>query len=231
LPGRHPVLVAKQLLSMAWLAPATCSSTCSPTPVSPRRSRATRWHSPYSLRATAPGTPAAHPRADRPTPRRAPARRHDKERTRSDERRHYVEVPDSRPRRADSTCSPTHSRSSKPLRGRVVHCVFPAQSRQRYRLPGLNPTVCHGRSRAGNDRKLPSPRQRTCPEVPIDPCRGEPFRAENGARPPVDVVVAWSLEAVQKSGAGSCAVGRCVCFEHEDQICRSLQLLRVTAPR
>src|SRR4051794_13018561 len=69
------------------------------------------------------------------------------------------------------------------------------------------------------------------PEVPIDPCRGEPFRAENEARPPVDVVVAWSFEAVLKSGAGSCAVGRCVCFEHEDQICPSLQLLRVAAPR
>src|SRR3954462_12647280 len=24
------------------------------------------------------------------------------------------------------------------------------------------------------------------------PCRGAPFRAENGGRPPVDVVVAWS---------------------------------------
>src|SRR3954454_7120491 len=46
-------------------------------------------------------------------------------------------------------------------------------------------------------------------------------------RPPVDVVLTWSCEAVLKSGAGSCAVGRCVCFEHEDQICRSLQLLRV----
>ena len=68
-------------------------------------------------------------------------------------------------------------------------------------------------------------------EVPFDPCRGEPFRAENGLRPPVDVVVAWSFEAVLKSGAGSCAVGRCVCFEHEDQICRSLQLLRVAAPK
>jgi hypothetical protein len=29
-------------------------------------------------------------------------------------------------------------------------------------------------------------------------------------------VVAWSCEAVLKSGAGSYAVGRCVCFEHED---------------
>ena len=67
------------------------------------------------------------------------------------------------------------------------------------------------------------------PEVPFDPCRGEPFRAENELRPPVDVVVAWSFEAVLKSGAGSCAEGRCVCFEHEDQICRSLQLLRAVA--
>jgi hypothetical protein len=68
-------------------------------------------------------------------------------------------------------------------------------------------------------------------EVPFVPCRGEPFRAENEARPPVDVVVAWSFEAVLKSGAGSCAVGRFVCFEHEDQICRSLQLLRVAASK
>jgi hypothetical protein len=29
-------------------------------------------------------------------------------------------------------------------------------------------------------------------------------------------VVAWSSEAGLKSGAGSCAVGRHVCFEHED---------------
>jgi hypothetical protein len=54
------------------------------------------------------------------------------------------------------------------------------------------------------------------PKVLDVPCRGEPFRAENGARPPVDVVVAWSFEAVLKSGAGSCAEGRHVCFEHED---------------
>src|SRR4029453_2189588 len=32
-----------------------------------------------------------------------------------------------------------------------------------------------------------------------------------------------------KSGAGSCAVGRCVCCEHEDQIHRSLQLPWVAA--
>src|SRR3954471_7492514 len=32
------------------------------------------------------------------------------------------------------------------------------------------------------------------------PCRREPFRAENGVRPPVDVVVAWSFEAGLKSG-------------------------------
>src|SRR5687767_9676486 len=81
---------------------------------------------------------------------------------------------------------------------------------------------------AGDGHALPP---RGVPEVPFVPCRGEPFRAENEARPPVDVVVAWSLEAVLKSGAGSCAVGRCVCFEHEDQICLSLQLLRVAAPR
>jgi hypothetical protein len=54
------------------------------------------------------------------------------------------------------------------------------------------------------------------PEVLDVPCRGVPFRAENGARPPVDVVVAWSFEAGLKPGAGSCAVGRCVCLEHED---------------
>src|SRR5215213_9400972 len=59
------------------------------------------------------------------------------------------------------------------------------------------------------------------PEVLVFPCRREPFRAENGARPPVDVVPPWSSEAVLKSGAGSCAVGRCVCCEHEDQIRRS----------
>jgi hypothetical protein len=54
------------------------------------------------------------------------------------------------------------------------------------------------------------------PEVLDVPCRGVPFRAENDARPPVDVVVAWSFEAGLKSGAGSCAAGRYVCFEHED---------------
>ena len=59
----------------------------------------------------------------------------------------------------------------------------------------------------------------TCDEGPkvLDvPCRGVPFRAENEARPPVDVVVAWSFEAGLKSGAGSCAVGRHVCLEHGD---------------
>ncbi len=80
-------------------------------------------------------------------------------------------------------------------------------------------------------RRRQDPMRRGVPEVLFVPCRGEPFRAENEARPPVDVVVAWSFEAVLKSGAGSCAVGRCVCFEHEDQIRRSLQLLRVAAPR
>ena len=28
------------------------------------------------------------------------------------------------------------------------------------------------------------------------PCRGAPLRRENGARPPVDVVLTWSIEAV-----------------------------------
>ncbi len=97
---------------------------------------------------------------------------------------------------------------------------------QQYR-PAVGTTLdlCPSTSRRGY-RPL-----RHFPEVPFDPCRGEPFRAENEARPPADVVVAWSFEAVLKSGAGSCAVGRYVCFEHEDQIRRSLQLLRVAAPR
>jgi hypothetical protein len=67
-------------------------------------------------------------------------------------------------------------------------------------------------------------------EVLDVPCRGAPFRAENGARPPADVVVAWSFEAGLKSGAGSCAVGRCVCFEHEDQIRLPLQLVAPAQP-
>ena len=74
----------------------------------------------------------------------------------------------------------------------------------------------HQPNRAGcrSSRLVPAKEGR--PKVLDVPCRGEPFRAENGARPPVDVVVAWSFEAGLKSGAGSCAVGRCVCFEHED---------------
>jgi hypothetical protein len=35
-----------------------------------------------------------------------------------------------------------------------------------------------------------------CPIVLDLPCRGAPFRAENGVRPPVDVVLTWSVEAV-----------------------------------
>jgi len=40
-------------------------------------------------------------------------------------------------------------------------------------------------------------RQRPTAPIVLDlPCRGAPFRAENGVRPPVDVVLTWSIEAV-----------------------------------
>jgi hypothetical protein len=58
-----------------------------------------------------------------------------------------------------------------------------------------SPQVLLGLDVQATDRWTKSRDERR-PEVPFDPCWGEPFRAENVVRPPADAVVAWSFEAV-----------------------------------
>jgi len=65
----------------------------------------------------------------------------------------------------------------------------------------------------------------------ILPSRRAPFQAENDQAAAIDVVVAWSCEAVLKSDAGRVCCGPLLCFEHEDWIRRSCSSHGVAAAK